>query len=64
VTPTFTFTLIDVARRGEILAKVKDYGLIRWHSQSKDKKPRLNQDQAKQRPNTHLCSFIRFKVTG
>jgi hypothetical protein len=29
-----TFTLIDAARRGEILAKVKNYGLIRWHSRA------------------------------
>jgi hypothetical protein len=32
MTSTFTFTLIDAARRGVILAKVKNYGQIRWRT--------------------------------
>jgi hypothetical protein len=62
VKSTFAFTLIDAARRGVILAKVRNYGQIRWHSQSKNKKQRLNQNQEDRVLHIHLCSFIRFKV--
>jgi hypothetical protein len=60
---TSTFTLIDAAHRGVILGKVQNYGRIRWHSQSKNKKQRLNQDQAKQSskyPSLQLHPLLRY----
>ena len=42
---TLIFTFIDAVHGGVILGKVKNYGQIRWHSQSKKKKQTFNQDQ-------------------